>query len=208
MNTSGAGRLAAEAEGAAGGIRPWPLRVHGRHRRPRSRRLLLPVAAGLAMAAGALSLVRLVPEPGTGGPDAVRVAPHPGHSGRPDRPSRAAALPAVPARPAPSTTAMGGSTAPVPDGGRTAAVPPSASGTGPGAPHAVPTALPEPPRPPVPATPAPVPPSPTSRAPRPAPEPTPVPSGTADTPAPPPQEPGGLTVCVPIVAVCVGLGGD
>ncbi|MER6045045.1 hypothetical protein ABT136_30575, partial [Streptomyces sp. NPDC001856] len=49
-------------------VRLWPPGGRGRHRRPRPRKVLL-VAGGLALAAGALSLVRLTPDspvPGIG----------------------------------------------------------------------------------------------------------------------------------------------
>ncbi|PZG67193.1 hypothetical protein C1I97_38885, partial [Streptomyces sp. NTH33] len=56
-------------------VHPWDLRARGRHRRPRPRKVLL-AAGGLAVAAGVLSLVRLAPDYGGGGPDRSEAGPH------------------------------------------------------------------------------------------------------------------------------------
>ncbi|RSN45473.1 hypothetical protein DMH12_30305, partial [Streptomyces sp. WAC 04229] len=95
-----------------GRAHPWGRR--GRHRRPRPRKVLL-AAGGLAFAAGALSLVRLLPEPGGdaggyGAEAAPRVDPGGGEETATDRAGTpGAARPAGPVDVSPSaTSAMGG----------------------------------------------------------------------------------------------------
>ncbi|MGV9450768.1 hypothetical protein [Streptomyces sp. NPDC003635] len=185
-----------------------PLRLfgpRGRHRRPRPRKALL-AAGGLALAAGALSLVRLTPESGLGGLGAPEAEPwadgdtDTGPSGT-DRATNAAATVGPVPRVSPSaTSAMGGlTTTPtasatlVPTPSATTAAPPPDPGTT-TIPQAPNTPAPQPPRTTSPSTPQP-----------PAAAPTPAPSRPAEPPSPQPSpsptdRPG---VCVPIIGLCV-----
>ncbi|MEV0175135.1 hypothetical protein AB0I00_28960 [Streptomyces sp. NPDC050803] len=175
----------------------------GRHRRPRPRKVLL-AAGGLALAAGALSLVRLGPESGLGGlgaPDAEPWrAPGTGSGPGTDRSSNAAATVAAVPQVSPSATSvMGGlgatptpaaSLLVVPD---TSAAPPPSAAVAPPDTTTIPEAPVTTPRPS--AT--------TSAAPRPA-TPAPAPSQTSDSPQP--TQPGQSDppgVCVPIIGLCV-----
>lgn len=195
------GASAGLVEGAAVG--PLPERGgRGRHRKPRPRRALLAVG-GLALAAGALSLVRMAPEsvvgggsgnteaeprPGAATDDALDAAPtvwavpsaHPASPGPADARGGASATPAwgvSPARAAPSTAASPSATATIPSARASAPVASVPDTTGiPTAPVVVPS-QPHTQRPPDP--------SPTTHAPAPAPT----------------QNPPGL--CVPIVGICV-----
>ncbi|MFF5250745.1 hypothetical protein ACFY4K_01605 [Streptomyces leeuwenhoekii] len=202
------------------GARPRPWGPRGRHRRPPRPRKLLLGAGGLALAAGALSLVRIVSDPAAGGSGTM-------HAPRPDRvtdpaagtvPGRATRSAPGTALPGPSaTSAMGGrdgATAmdgtptpapgtPGPEAGTGTTIPhrpntpgtPHASGT-PGGPDAVRSSEPRPPRS---RTPAPHPTPPASPAPsRPAPTAPPAP------PAPEP-EPEGPGLCIPVIGLCVDL---
>lgn len=184
----------------------------GRHRRPRPRKVLL-AAGGLALAAGALSLVRMTPEtglPGGLGAGPAEAEPRPDDPGAdPDRATNAAAtVGSVPKVSPSATSAMGGASAtptadpslvPLPTA---TTVPPSAPAatTAPPAPPAFATTIPDTPNTPAPATthPAPA----TS-----SPAPQPAPSQPTYSPAPQPDnQPGG--VCVPVIGLCVGpLGG-
>ncbi|MFI9174158.1 hypothetical protein [Streptomyces lincolnensis] len=178
----------------------------GRHRRPRPRKVLL-VAGGLALAAGALSLVRLTPDSGVAGLGTAEAEPRPDDSGTAtDRATNAAATVTVPKVSPSATAALGGTTAtPVP--GVSLAPAPAATGA-PSAPWAAPTTIPEAPN--TPGAPAPTatprPPSATHPgSPRPA--PTAPPSHTTPPPAPQPEQPGGPDrpgICVPVVGLCVG----
>ncbi|WP_255310470.1 hypothetical protein [Streptomyces sp. DI166] len=190
----------------------WLFGPRGRHRRPRPRKVLL-AAGGLALVAGALSLVRLHPGAGLGGSGTPEAAPWP--SGDPgaevgtERATNAAATVTTNPEPGPSaTSAMGGLTAT-----------PTASPSGVPAPRNSPavrepsdedpvTTIPEAPdRPAAPQQPGggptqsqapqqppaaapPQAPAPSQSAPPPAQQPTPAPSG----------DPG---VCLPIVGLCV-----
>ncbi|GED85125.1 hypothetical protein [Streptomyces sp. 6-11-2] len=194
--------------------RPWGPRARGRHRRRRPRKALL-AAGGLAVAAGVLSLVRLTPESGPGGPRAAEAEPHaaPDHgSGRSaGTPVGASATTGSgPATAPPATVALDGvSTAPVPDGSAVPMASPSAAAatTEPSAlpqTTTVPTAAlpedtdpPEHPEHPEPNE-APRPPAGTAPAPR----PTPAPSRSTQPPAPPS---GGGGLCLPIIGLCVGV---
>ncbi|MFF3344362.1 hypothetical protein [Streptomyces sp. NPDC002779] len=196
MTESSAAQAVPEPETGA------PVRLfgsRGRHRRPRPRKVLL-AAGGLALAAGALSLVRLTPESGLGGLDAPEAEPWPGGDGAPatDHATNAAAAVGPLPRVSPSaTTVLGGPGAPTPT------APPSPAPTNP-APTAPPppqapldpaTTIPEAPR-----TDAPQPPATTHPAPQPA-----APSRPAHTPAPEPtpgptDRPG---VCLPVIGLCV-----
>lgn len=197
-----------------------PRGPRGRHRKPRPRKVLL-AAGGLALAAGALSLMRLAPDTGVGGFGTAEADPQaaPGTEDTgdiwgdgaavtgTDRATNAAAtVGSVPRTSPSSTTPMGGvsatptpGVAPAPGGAATAVPLPFA---------AVPTTIPEAPN--APNTPAPAPTA--TTAPRPpattaAPQPRPAPTSARTTPAPTPQpthtsEPApGL--CVPIIGLCV-----
>ncbi|WP_167533647.1 hypothetical protein [Streptomyces marokkonensis] len=173
-------------------------RIRGRHRKPRPRKVLL-AAGGLALAAGAVSLVRLTSAPDGGGDIGVEAGPHPTppagttRSGTP--PPNTTAPEASPSSP----KALGGKN-------ETPLAPPEPSS----APR-TPTAVPETTR-----TTSPTPPAPstsgppgTPRAPGPPPpehrEPPPHrPEKPAPTPEPTPEPDPGL--CVPVIGLCVGGG--
>ncbi|MFF5977602.1 hypothetical protein ACFY78_01990 [Streptomyces olindensis] len=188
-------------------------RVRGRHRKPRPRKVLL-AAGGLALAAGALSLVRLTSGPSTDSIGTVEAEPRPDPvpTGTDEAPDIAASFPAAPEASPSSPTALGGLTPSPATRGPAASRAPAATTTdargtdkapraaAPGA-----TAVPG-----LPDTPAPAPPP--ADVPRPA--PTPAPSRTAPAPAPAPapepddpkkpQDPG---LCVPVIGVCVDTPG-
>ncbi|WP_329335394.1 hypothetical protein OG866_16260 [Streptomyces sp. NBC_00663] len=168
----------------------------GRHRRPRPRKVLLAVG-GLAVAAGALSLIRMAPEGGLGGGLGTAEAeprlddPHAG-SGTDRATNAAATLPAVPKVSPSATSPMGGvSQVPLPP-----STPARVVASTPG-----PTTIPDAPNP-------------TTAAPQPTPTPTrtpsPAPSQSTSTPPPAPATPtpsqpsGGGGVCVPVIGLCVG----
>ncbi|MCX5423258.1 hypothetical protein [Streptomyces sp. NBC_00078] len=166
----------------------------GRHRRPRPRRVLLAVG-GLALAAGALSLVRMAPESGVGAVGTAEADPRqdPGTgTGRSD--NAVATVEAVPRVSPSATSAMGGASA----------TPTAASSL---VPLLSPTAPPDPEStatttlPQAPNTPAPTPPPhrPTTTPPTPRPTPTPG----SPTP-PPPNNADDPDLCVPIIGLCVG----
>ncbi|MFD4572246.1 hypothetical protein ACFWNK_15120 [Streptomyces sp. NPDC058417] len=198
---------------------PWrPVRHRGRHRKPRSPRGALFAAGGLALTAGALSLVRLAPDPrpGAGAPEAApRLALEPTAHDTPRATPAGATAPAPSARRSgPPTGAAGGSptaavrtpsgpydpTAAQPDGNRRTGAAGKDGSDGnngrtepgaaaaPNAPTAAPTGA---------ATPAP-PPRPTRSTPPPAPTVT----GVPPTPRPPADRPG---VCVPVIGLCVDV---
>ncbi|MFI8530551.1 hypothetical protein ACIGMX_09900 [Streptomyces aquilus] len=174
----------------------------GRHRRPRPRKALLAVG-GLAVAAGALSLVRMAPDGGLGGGLGTAEAeprlddPHAG-SGT-DRATNAAATVAAIPKVSPSATApMGGASA-TPTSAVTFVPVPSSTPAGASVDAPDPTTIPEAPNPTTPA------PQPTS---------TPSPAPTQSTYSPPPATPtpqptqtgggGGGGLCVPVIGLCVG----
>lgn len=166
----------------------------GRHRRPRPRKLLFAVS-GLALAAGALSLVRMAPDSGSAGLGTTEADPGQDPATDTDRSSKAvAAVEAIP-RVSPSATyAMGGAhTEPTT---RSTLVPPEEAA--PSANQAATwgaTTIPVTPNAPAPTT-TQQPPTTTAPAPR----PTPTPGRTTPPPAPQPDEPG---LCVPVVGLCV-----
>ncbi|MER7570635.1 hypothetical protein [Streptomyces sp. NPDC126514] len=175
----------------------------GRHRRPRPRKALL-AAGGLALAAGALSLVRLTPDSVPGGLGASEAEPWPYPDGDADPATDHATSPAAAVGPLPrvspsATSVLGG-----PDATATATPAPGRTGrTAPATPPASPPALLDPPTtiPEAPTTDAPQ--SPPATTP-PAPQPT-APSRPARTPAPQPtpgptDRPG---VCLPVIGLCV-----
>ncbi|MDT7840879.1 hypothetical protein [Streptomyces justiciae] len=170
----------------------------GRHRRPRPRKVLLAVG-GLAVAAGALSLVRMAPEGALGGGGLGTAEAEPRlddpHAGSgTDRATNAAATVGTVPKVSPSATSPMGGASPTP-------VPPSAPArvvvTPPG-----PTTIPDTPNPTT-ATPQPTP-TPT-RSPSPAPSQSTSTTPPAATPTPQPTPPGGGGgVCVPVIGLCVG----
>lgn len=174
----------------------------GRHRRPRPRKVLL-AAGGLALAAGALSLVRMSPDSGVSGLGATESgpAPAPGTDAEPDRSTNAAATltPNAPKATPSATSAMGGlGTAPTTD---SIAVPtPARTTTAPHGPGGTPA-----PTPPAagPGTPTPEPPPTTPRATASAPAPE-TPGGPPTSPTPTQQpRPDDNSVCIPIIGLCV-----
>ncbi|MEU1048861.1 hypothetical protein ABZ400_27385 [Streptomyces sp. NPDC005897] len=201
----------------------------GRHRRPRPRKVLL-ATGGLALAAGALSVVRLLPEPG-GGPGGfgAEAGPRVESGGRgPDRATApATATDGGPPGASPSaTSAMGGLNGSPGPGLIPPGLGPDLSPSGPAVPRPTTTTGPDAPdarsprvgerererqggqqtedtddRAPAPGTPQP------SRSDRPAPSPAPTPPpgrGTPPTPAPEP-EPDDPGLCVPVIGLCVDL---
>ncbi|CAL9299566.1 hypothetical protein [Streptomyces sp. SudanB52_2052] len=188
-------------------------RVRGRHRKPRPRKVLL-AAGGLALAAGALSLVRLASGPSTDSVGTVEAEPRPDPvpTGADEAADTAASFPAAGPEASPSSpTALGGLTpSPAtrgPAASRAPATTTDARGTD-GVPRAVaPGATTVPDRPNAPA------PAPTADTPRPA--PTAPPSGAAPAPAPepdeprkPPKKPQDPGLCVPVIGLCVDTPGD
>ncbi|MFF1279032.1 hypothetical protein ACFVZC_37655 [Streptomyces marokkonensis] len=171
-------------------------RIRGRHRKPRPRKVLL-AAGGLALAAGAVSLVRLTSAPDGVGDIGVEAGPHP---------TPPAGTTTRSGTPPPNTTAPEASpSSPKALGGKneTPLAPPEPSS----APR-TPTAVPETPR-----TTSPTPPAPstsgppgTPRAPGPPPpEHREPPPHRPENPAPTPEpDPPGL--CVPVIGLCVGGG--
>ncbi|MET9832705.1 hypothetical protein ABZ078_26140 [Streptomyces sp. NPDC006385] len=177
----------------------------GRHRRPRPRKALL-AAGGLALAAGALSLLRLTPDSDvtTLGTAESDPAPVSGTDTETDRSTNAAAtVPTRHPKASPTaTSAMGGAgTAPttatvvVPTGNTTAEPRPGGPATTTGESPA--------------RTPAPAPPAKPTHAPDPAkPEPpAPAPDQTPTNPPAPqpdqPDQPDDGDVCLPVIGLCV-----
>ncbi|RPF35863.1 hypothetical protein [Streptomyces sp. TLI_185] len=164
----------------------------GRHRRPRPRKVLFAVG-GLALAAGALSLVRMAPDSGSSGVGTAEAEARqdPGTDTTADASDHAVAAVAAAPRVSPSSTsAMGGeSTTPAL---LTSPVPLHTATTSPGLPTTPGTTT----IPVAPNTPAPAatnqPPTPTASTPRPTP--------TTPSPAPKPSE---TELCVPAIGLCV-----
>lgn len=196
----------------AAGAEPAPLRLfgsRGRHRRPRPRKVLL-AAGGFALAAGALSLVRLTPESGFPGGLGAGPAeaeprlddPDTGMGTGTDRATNAAATVGTVPKVSPSaTSALGGASA-TPTAGPSGVPLPSATTVLPSAPAglttppaAIATTIPDSPN-----TPAPAPTHPAPATSNPAPQP--APSQPSASPTPQPSQPGG--VCVPVIGLCVG----
>ncbi|WP_030956285.1 hypothetical protein [Streptomyces sp. NRRL S-481] len=185
-------------------------RVGGRHRKPRPRKALLAVG-GLALAAGALSLVRLTAGPGSEGAGTVEAGPRPDPVTTTTDQATSTAATIVPAGPdaSPSSpTALGGLTPSPVTRGPAAAVPVTrsqATGTreartaGAHPPVTTPdtTTVPDTTNAPVPKTPGTPP----------APAPAPPPGRTAPTPAPKqpgePKKPHDPGLCFPAIGLCV-----
>jgi hypothetical protein len=188
----GTGEATTTVHSASG---PLWVRPTGRHRKPRPRRVVLAVG-GFALAAGALSLVRVAPESVTGGGGTAEAEP------RIDASDTAATVGEAPSEaavgPSAASVVRGASTVPVPTGTASPSAPPSAPqprATDPA------TGIPEAPSTPTSTSAA-------SRTPRP---PETTPAASASTPAPttpatthapaPSSNPPGL--CVPLVGLCV-----
>jgi hypothetical protein len=193
---------AEETEDSEAGVLPLhPGRrpTRGRHRKPRPRRTLFAVG-GLALAAGALSLARLVPESvGGGGTGATQAEARAATDGVSEEATNAAATMEAASPPAgsagPGTTAASGAGAGAPPGATSVTIPSSpATSSVPAAtaPPADPTGIPT-----APATEAP---APAATAPRPAQSPT--------APAPRPERPrerdqrDQRDLCVPVIGLC------
>ncbi|MGW0863972.1 hypothetical protein [Streptomyces sp. NPDC002611] len=186
-------------------------RVRGRHRKPRSPKALL-AAGGLALAAGALSLVRLTSGPSPDGVGTVEAGPSPDPvttGTDTERPTdTAATFPAATPEVSPSSpTALGGLTpSPATRGARPAPpAPADTRGATTTAAHK-PTTIPDAPNTPAPAT--------QGDAPRPAPATPAPPSRTTPAPAPEPEKPkkpkkpdDDPGLCVPIIGLCVDTPG-
>jgi hypothetical protein len=177
---------------------------------------VLLAAAGLALAAGVLSLVRLAPESGVPGLGTAEAGPRtdldPGRRTATERSTDTAAT--VSAAPRPGATAadvMGGVSATATPGGVSrfplpAGGPSSSAAAVPGAPAGTASAAPWTP----PATPGT---GPSATDPAPAPPP-PAPSASSGPTTPPPGQTGhpgqpddpGAGLCLPIIRICVGLG--
>ncbi|MFF8970665.1 hypothetical protein [Streptomyces sp. NPDC014995] len=170
----------------------------GRHRRPRPRKALV-TAGGLALAAGVLGFLRMVPDPGVGGLGTAEAGPRPapvtGADPDTDRPTHAGAT-----VPTASATVGGASARPVPEVALVPGSPgaPTSVALTPGATYtpAVPRVSPSPA-----ATRAPAPTA--SSRPRPASTPPPRSTPTSPAPAAPPQQPGRPALCVPVIGLCV-----
>ncbi|MFC9133231.1 hypothetical protein ACFT4A_41205 [Streptomyces sp. NPDC057099] len=190
-------------------------RVRGRHRKPRSPKALL-AAGGLALAAGALSLVRLASGPSPGGVGTVEAGPRPDPVTTGTDTDRtadtAATFPAATPEVSPSSpTVLGGltpspATGPVTQGARPA--PPATTGTRGATTTAAhrPTTIPDTPNIPAPDT--------QGNAPRPTPAAPAPPSRTTPAPAPEPEKPkkpkkpdDDPGLCVPVIGLCVDTPG-
>lgn len=197
-----------------------PRGPRGRHRKPRPRKVLL-AAGGLALAAGALSLVRLTPDTTVGGFGATDTDPQAapdtdigtgtddaGTDPRTDRATNAAATIGSVPKVSPSSTAVMGGISATPTAG--APLAPTASASASAVPQpfaAAPTTIPDAPNAPAPApTATTAPHAPTTTA---APQPHPAPTTAPTTPAPAPTaQPTQSTrpapgLCVPIIGLCV-----
>ncbi len=167
----------------------------GRHRRPRPRKALL-AAGGLVLAAGVISLVRISPDSGVGGPGTAEAEPRLDPGGGTDRSPAdpAASAGTAPTAPPSATSVMGGVSAT-----------PTASPLPTDVPTTIPTAVTRtthgPTHGPTPAHTTPAPATTPPAAPRPDPTPTPEPSHPTTAPAPQPSHGGGL--CVPVIGLCV-----
>ncbi|MFF4487103.1 hypothetical protein ACFY0F_11505 [Streptomyces sp. NPDC001544] len=175
-----------------------PLFRRGRHRKPRPRKALI-AAGGLALAASALSLVRLAPDAGVGVPRTAEAEPRPDTGATTDR---SVTIGAVPTELPSATSTMGGvSGRPTPAAASSPmALPGSARAAATAPPATVPTTIPT--KAEDPAAPAATPrPSATHHAPASPQAPVPAPSRSTGGPAPTRSQPGG--VCVPIIGLCV-----
>lgn len=173
--------------------------TRGRHRKPRPRRMLFAVG-GLALAAGALSFVRLVPEPvGGGGAGATEAEPRAAADSVSEGANNAAATMRA-ARPRAGSAGPGTATAPDIGSGRS---PRTATGATPPSGAMSPAQAPPAHSPGTPGTPADKAPAPAATAPD---APRPAPSTTA--PAPGPGRPDerdqrdDRRLCIPLLGLC------
>ncbi|MGW2639505.1 hypothetical protein [Streptomyces sp. NPDC001348] len=176
-----------------------PVFRRGRHRKPRPRRALI-AAGGLALAAGALSLVRMAPDPSIGVPHTAEAEPRTDTgTGTEDRSGTAGAVPTD--LPSATSTTGGTSVRPTPAAASSPmALPGSADAVPTALPARVPTTIPtkaDAPPPPA-ATPRP---SATHTATTPHHSPAPAPSRSTVGPTPTRSQPGG--VCLPVLGLCV-----
>jgi hypothetical protein len=180
----------------------------GRHRRPRPRKVLFAVG-GLALAAGALSLVRMAPESGVGGIGGTAEA-DPRQDGGPGiarSGNTAATVEAVPRVSRSAASVLGGVSATPTAGASVLPLPATTTTTttSPGDSTAATTGtttVPQAPNAPT-ATTTVRPPATTAPAPR----PTPAPGRTTPPPAPRPShthDEDGPGLCLPVVGLCVG----
>ncbi|MGW7261246.1 hypothetical protein [Streptomyces sp. NPDC054834] len=182
-----------------------PFVRRGRHRKPRPRKVML-AAGGLALAAGALSLVRMAPDSGVGAPGTAEAESRLDAGGTTDRSTNTAvSVGAAPTDLPSATSAMGGvSGRPTPSGAPSTTTLPASSTAVPAtlpvnAPASIPTTIPTMADDQAPGTtPRPSAPNPGSAPPH---APAPAPSRSTGTPAPTPSQPGG--VCVPVIRLCV-----
>ncbi|MGW3498554.1 hypothetical protein [Streptomyces sp. NPDC001020] len=171
---------------------PDPLRRRptGRHRKPRSRRTVLTVG-GFALAAGALSLLRLVPESVTSGGGAAEAEPRIGTTAATSTVDTVAAVPSTRAASRSAGAVMGGV-------GARPSAPTTAHPSSPVPRHSDPaTGIPEAPATSTATSQAPAPPEPTTSATLP---PTPSPTTTTRAPDPAASTPG---LCLPVIGLCV-----
>ncbi|MEU4927929.1 hypothetical protein AB0G54_15685 [Streptomyces yokosukanensis] len=183
-------RAQSDPEDGSSGVR------RGRHRKPRPRKTLL-AAGGLALAAGALTLLRVTPDPGVGSPGTAEAEPHVGTAdGATDHATGTTTTKAPGAAPSAISVLGGRSPAPTPASPAATTPSPPAPASGRTLPTG-PTATPGTPRPPSapPSTPHP---APTTAHPAPT---TPTPTRSAPTHAP-----DGW--CVPALGLCVDLSDD
>ncbi|MGW1558151.1 hypothetical protein ACWCQ1_16775 [Streptomyces sp. NPDC002144] len=172
---------------------------------------MLFAVGGLALAAGALSLVRLTPEAGIGGSGTAEAEPRldPGSGAEQD--TNAVATVAAAPTAAPSATSVMGGVSATPSATSTSVPVTAGPSSRPtyAAPAVTPgsTTIPEAPNTPAPETTAPqAPHGPEATPAAPAPQPTPTAGrSTAPSATPRPVNPG---LCVPIVGLCVGGSGQ
>ncbi|MEU8970856.1 hypothetical protein AB0D11_16515 [Streptomyces monashensis] len=167
-----------------GGVR------RGRHRKPRPRKMLL-AAGGLALAAGALSLVRVASDAGVDSPATAEADPR--ATGTTDHAANTAATVTGSPTALPSATAVMGGRNPVPAHPRPTAARPAAPTAA--APHPTPSTTPPPTA--HTAHTASSPPAPTTT------HPTPTASAAAPAPSRSGKDPGQGGLCVPVIGLCV-----
>ncbi|MFF4358553.1 hypothetical protein [Streptomyces sp. NPDC001604] len=166
----------------------------GRHRRPRPRKLLFAVS-GLALAAGALSLVRVAPDSGSAGLGTTEADPRQDPATDTDQSTTTVAAAETAPRVSPSATyAMGGAST-TPTAPSTLVQPEKAAPSPSVAPTTGTTTIPVTPNTPAPTTPH-QPPATQTAAPR------PTPDRTTPPPAPQPGETHEPGLCVPVIGLC------
>ncbi|MGW3123062.1 hypothetical protein ACWDBW_39125 [Streptomyces sp. NPDC001107] len=172
----------------------------GRHRRPRPRKLLFAVS-GLALAAGALSLVRMAPDTGSAGLGTTEADPRQDPATDTDQSSTTVAAAETAPRVSPSATYAMGNASTTPTAPSSLVplqtAPPSPSV----APAPGTTTIPVTPGTPAPTT--------TQHPPATqAPAPRPTPDRTTPPPAPQPGETDEPGLCVPVIGLCVESSAD